>query len=80
MQHLQVVFPQVVKSEAFGSALALIIAAALSDRVDITPVALCLRMLKGITIHLNTVIPLNGENCLEKQAKKVDGQGTLLHD
>lgn len=50
--HLEVVLPQIVKDKAFSRTLAFIIAAALSNGVDIPPVLLRLGMLQGITIHL----------------------------
>lgn len=50
--HLQVVLSLVVKGEALGGALALIIAAALSDGVHIAPVGLRLRVLQWVSIHL----------------------------
>ena len=42
---LKVVLPLVIKGQALCSALALVVAAALANRVDITPIVLSLRVL-----------------------------------
>lgn len=50
--HLQVVLSKIVKRQALCSTLALIIAAALANWIDIAPIRLSLRVLQGIAIHL----------------------------
>ena len=49
---LQVVLAVVVEGEALGSPLALVVAGALADAVDVAPVLLCLGVLEGVPIHL----------------------------
>ena len=52
MPHLQVVFALVVKGQALCSALALVVAAALANGVDIAPVVLSLGVLQRVAIDL----------------------------
>lgn len=52
IRYLKVVLPLVVKGQALCGAFALIIAAALAIAIDVAPVALCLRVLQWVPIHL----------------------------
>ena len=49
---VDVVLPMVVHHQAFGDALAFVVAGAHADRIDVAPVALGLRMLLGIAVDL----------------------------
>ena len=64
MSHLQVVFALVVKGQALCSALALVIAAALANGVDIPPIVLSLGVLQRVAIDLQIGQgPLSNRKC-----------------
>ena len=50
--HIDTILPPLVGGKSLGTALALVIAAADSDSVDISPVSLDLRMYQRITVNL----------------------------
>ncbi len=64
--------PVVVEKQGLGTSLAFIIAGARADRIDVTPVALRLRMNFRIAIHFGGRCLKNGNTQSLGQAQRID--------
>src|SRR4029079_10598488 len=63
---IDLVLPMVVHHQGFGDALAFVVTGAGTDGIDVAPVALGLRMYRGVAVHL-------GGRCLKNPGSEALG-------